>query len=399
MNKKVIALTTLLILMAIIGFVQITRAVTLPGGEALFETSLQDRISSTDTSMTLVANSLKGGGVLTGYHCFTLDEGRSDQEFICGSISGTAVTSLERGMSLVNGTTTVSSLQVAHRKGADVKVTDYPLIQRLRNLLNGQESIPNLIAYLNGTACSAGSANGTVCDKAYIDSRVSAGAAAANETTQGLVELATGIEAASTTLTGGTTARLALPTSLSTSSPYTTGLFVPVTQNNGKLSPLFLNGFSDNYTFNGTTTMATSTIASSTIKQLNAQYASTTAITTAGTASTTNLIVSNTVTLPSPCTNCTITAVISTSTTFTGPTTANQQVSKTVYCASPRLVSGGGVAGIPQSNGGTNGWWDLLEESYPASASSWTVTVECHLDNTANCTGSTITVYAMCVNP
>ena len=122
-------------------------AATIPGGEALFETSLQDRIVSTDTSMTVVANSLRGGGVLTGYHCFTVDEGRSDSEYICGSISGTSVTSLTRGVSFVTGTTSVTALQSAHRKGANVKITDYPLINILANILNGVDRIPNIINY------------------------------------------------------------------------------------------------------------------------------------------------------------------------------------------------------------------------------------------------------------
>jgi hypothetical protein len=51
-------------------------AVTLPQGSALFETSLQSRISSTDSSMTLVSTSTASGEVLpAGYHCYTLDEG------------------------------------------------------------------------------------------------------------------------------------------------------------------------------------------------------------------------------------------------------------------------------------------------------------------------------------
>jgi hypothetical protein len=73
-----------------------TLAVSLPQGPALFETSLQSRISPTDTSMTLVANSVRGGGSLSGYNCFMVDEGRTDAEYICGMVSGTSVTSLGR---------------------------------------------------------------------------------------------------------------------------------------------------------------------------------------------------------------------------------------------------------------------------------------------------------------
>jgi hypothetical protein len=87
---------------------------TLPTAAALFETSLASRISTTDTSMTLSANSV-GGTSISGYTCFTIDEGRTDAEFVCGTVSSTAVTALERGISFVNGTTTSASLAKAHR--------------------------------------------------------------------------------------------------------------------------------------------------------------------------------------------------------------------------------------------------------------------------------------------
>jgi hypothetical protein len=86
--------------------------------------------------MILVANSLSGGERLTGYPALRL-MGRSDAEFVCGTVSCTSVTSLERGLSYANGTTFVSSLKFAHRKGANVKVTDFPLIQPLSQSSNG----------------------------------------------------------------------------------------------------------------------------------------------------------------------------------------------------------------------------------------------------------------------
>ena len=51
-----------------------TVGVALPQGSAVFETSLQSRISASDTSMTLVSNALRGGETLSGYNCFTIDE-------------------------------------------------------------------------------------------------------------------------------------------------------------------------------------------------------------------------------------------------------------------------------------------------------------------------------------
>src|SRR4051794_36148700 len=93
----------------------------LPQGPALFETSLASPLGKTDTSMSLVSNSIAGGDSLSGYNCFTIDEGRSDNEYVCGSVSGTSVTALERGLSFTNGTTTVTALEYTHRVGSDIK--------------------------------------------------------------------------------------------------------------------------------------------------------------------------------------------------------------------------------------------------------------------------------------
>jgi hypothetical protein len=135
-------------------------SVSLPQGPAVFETSLQSRIS----------NSVRGGSSLSGYQCFTVDEGRTDMEYVCGTVSGTTVSSLERGIDPLTGTTTNATLKYAHRVGANVKVTDFPLIQRLRNLSNAVEYFPTLLQYATTTTlCSVGSSNYTICDKAYID--------------------------------------------------------------------------------------------------------------------------------------------------------------------------------------------------------------------------------------
>ena len=84
--------------------------IAVPQGSAIFETSLQSRISSTDTSMTLVAKSVRGGSTLSGYQCFTMDEGRTDPEYIRGTISGRTVSSLSRGIDPPTGTITTAAL-------------------------------------------------------------------------------------------------------------------------------------------------------------------------------------------------------------------------------------------------------------------------------------------------
>jgi hypothetical protein len=213
--------------------------VALPQGTAVFETSLQSRISSTDTSMTLVSVT-SHGETLSGYSCFTLDEGRTDAEFVCGTVSGTTVSSLERGISFGNGTTTSVSRAFAHRVGANVKVTDFPLIQRLRNQANGTETFPNLLSYANTVLISGGSPTTTIATKYYVDTVVTGGAADANEVTKGLVELATAAEAAAGTSAGGTGARLVVPNSIFNATPSAT-VIAPVTSAAGKLAQGFFD--------------------------------------------------------------------------------------------------------------------------------------------------------------
>lgn len=268
MNKKLIVLLPLLVIIGLITFVSVTQAVTLPGGEALFSTSLASRISASDTSMTVVRNSA-GGTAVSGYHCFTIDEGRSDAEFVCGTISGTSVTGLERGISYTNATSTVASIQHIHRAGANVKITDYPLIQRLRNLLNGQESIPNLIAYLTGTDCTASSPSNSLCSKSYTEGYannvISGGAPTSTEATGGKVELGTLAEQAAS-FDGGALKPTVLQTKNATSGCQVIGTYaLMASSTTGKLAGACFDQ-TYRYSFTGTTTLATSTIASTTIQ-------------------------------------------------------------------------------------------------------------------------------------
>ena len=223
---------------------EIKLGASLPSATAVFETSLASPITSSATSLTLTANSVRGGGSLSGYNCFTIDEGATTAETVCGTVSSTAVSSLTRGISQANGTTTVSALQFAHRRGSNVKITDFPIIQILKAQNNGEDTFANLLTYANTVLIGAGSASTTIATKYYVDNTVSAGASDASETVKGLTELATQIEMASSTSAGSTAALLALRSFYATSTPSGTsynGLYVPVSKNNGKLHQLWLD--------------------------------------------------------------------------------------------------------------------------------------------------------------
>jgi hypothetical protein len=240
--------------------------VALPSGSALFETSLQDRITPSDTSMTLVTNSLRGGEALAGYNCFTIDEGRSDSEFVCGTVSGTSVTALERGLSFTTGTTSIAALKQSHRKGANVKITDYPLIQRMKAVLNGEDTIPNLLTYTNTILCGVGSATTTVCPKYYIDQALVSGAPNADDTTKGIVERATAAEAGASTATGATGAALFLGANIAIANPSTgCSVFCIPIATAGKISANYIAttspyAFTGGVSSTGTTTVSASSL-------------------------------------------------------------------------------------------------------------------------------------------
>lgn len=149
--------------------------VDLPEAPALFETSLSAPISSTATTIPLSSIIVRGGEQLANYNCFTIDEGSAQAEFVCGTIS-TSTTSLinaSRGVSAKDGFTENSALQFAHRRGASVKVTDFPIIQLLRSQNNGDEAFENVLKYASGVVPAGAN---ELADVGYVLSVVTGGA-------------------------------------------------------------------------------------------------------------------------------------------------------------------------------------------------------------------------------
>ena len=119
-----------------------TLGASIPGVAALFETSLQNSISSSATTMTLVSGTLKNSNTLSGFYGFIIDEGSANQEFVTATCSNTACTGMTRGIDPVTGDDAVSALQSSHRRGASVKITDFPVLGVIRRILNGDETLP-----------------------------------------------------------------------------------------------------------------------------------------------------------------------------------------------------------------------------------------------------------------
>lgn len=213
----------------------------LPSGTAVFETSLATGITNLSTSMVLTSNTIRGGGTLSGYECFTIDEGSAQAEYVCGTVATNTVSSLERGISPEDGVTSLSDLTFSHRRGANVKITDFPLIQRLRAQNSGDGTFDAPIKYAASVSTTTLSAEGqNIASVAYANSLSFGAVAAANETTAGFTELATAQEAASSTSLGSTGARLSLSTTLSTSTAPASGHVVVMTGIDGNIASGFI---------------------------------------------------------------------------------------------------------------------------------------------------------------
>lgn len=378
----------------------------LPQAVAVFETSLASPISTSATSMTLTANSVRGGTTLSGYNCLTIDEGSAQAEFVCGTVSGTTVSSLTRGIDPATGTSTVASLQFAHRRGANVKITDFPIITIMRNQLNGVERLENLMVYSTSSQpCAVGSATGTICAKAYIDSVAVAGASNADETTKGIFEAATALEQASSTALGSTGAVLALQAKHATDTPTygcavgftgTAGAGCTVIANLlGKITQSFWN-LTEAFTFTATTTHATTTHNGFSTWMGGGISIGTTTATSTGNiliqnnASTTNLTASRAVRFSQGSTfsgfaSSTAYEIVTASTA--GATTNGTSANTTASCTSGKVAIGGG-ADISEST--SEG---VIEASYPQDQDTWYGRAKA----TGNGAGNTLTVYVICV--
>lgn len=183
---------------------------------------------------------------------------------ITQNADGTAtLTGVTRGLARSYPYTASSTLRQTHSGQSIFILSDSPqhfaeyAIKRNDETITGDWLVPNPV---NPTS---------VANRQYVDGQVFGGIGNASETATGTVEIATGLEIASST-TSGTLGRLAIPASLATSTynSATAGLKVVVTQNDGKIDNNFLNGvvtLSGNNTYTGNNNFSTSTTATTTI--------------------------------------------------------------------------------------------------------------------------------------
>lgn len=173
---------------------------TAPTGAipAIFETYLSSQQSVSDTSLTIASAALRDGSTLSGYVCLTIDSNTPQLEYECGTLSGTTLTVSVRGIDAVTGTTTINALKFQHRRGADVKITDYPALTIMNNQLNGTQTIPNPLVYSSAiTNAQIQANNSNLVNYGLLASTAIAAGVPATPTTLGISKLST--VAASTT--------------------------------------------------------------------------------------------------------------------------------------------------------------------------------------------------------
>lgn len=207
---------------------QVSFGAANPGANALYEQSLAQPLGTADASMFVTSGADFQGNLLpvNSYQCLSVDTGQPNFEAICGTVTASGTTGLTlsittRGLSTQTGTTSNPSYIFTHRRGADVRITDFPSLTILTNQINGTQTIPGILTYLSHP-CTVGSASTTICDKNYIDGQIVAGSSAGSNTVAGIFMTATGLQAASSTASGIfnlITYLRVLPSSIATDTP------------------------------------------------------------------------------------------------------------------------------------------------------------------------------------
>jgi hypothetical protein len=120
---------------------------SIPKLEAKFSTQLAGRLSTTATEFNLVSYKDKNGDNLTGLYGFLIDGETSSAEFVTGTIVDGTVTIVKRGLDFSDGTTEREALTLEHVRGATVKITDFPVLGQIRDLLEGESPITEILKY------------------------------------------------------------------------------------------------------------------------------------------------------------------------------------------------------------------------------------------------------------
>jgi hypothetical protein len=113
--------------------------VTIPKILANFETSLNAKISTAATTLTLNTSVDDDGTTLSGTYSLTIDEGTTSEEHMIVTLAGSSGTITRRGLSRTDAWTEVSGNKIEHNRGASVKITNVSAVN-IQRLLAGTDT-------------------------------------------------------------------------------------------------------------------------------------------------------------------------------------------------------------------------------------------------------------------
>lgn len=111
----------------------------IPLAIADFETQISGAIGVGDTSFNLASATDDDGNALpAGKYCFTINNGSSNKQYLLGQLNSLAVTSV---VTVSRQGVETSGAAVAARSGSPVIISDFATIQRVADILRGEETL------------------------------------------------------------------------------------------------------------------------------------------------------------------------------------------------------------------------------------------------------------------
>ncbi len=263
---------------------EVARAVTVPDDVMGFSVvtdyskNLSSSMNSSQLTVPVTSMTTKDDHTLTmgdlGSKVFLVIEpgARKEEIVMCTTISGTTWGGCTRGLAFYGtSTASVAANRKTHSSGSTVIISNTHYIYDELIDKDATETIGGVKTFTSSPIVPSPTTGTQAANKSYVDNIVQQGGATSTESIVGIIQLGTQLEMASST--HDTNQPAALYTKYSTSTPPSSGLYVPVTENDGNLNQGWLdltedwtfggnNTHSGTETFSATTTHATSTFNS-----------------------------------------------------------------------------------------------------------------------------------------
>jgi len=172
-----------------------------------FSTTLVTKVAVGATTATLTSATDDDGIALpAGTYGFTIDRNSANKEYFTAVLSGTSLSGIK---TVTRGTGVgTSGLAMAHRKGAEVIISDHVALRRMLDLLDGTTNLDssNPLQYTAEPTFVDGNHELVTWDKAkaYTDGVAIAGGADASTSVKGITKLSTAPVSATEPIAAGT---------------------------------------------------------------------------------------------------------------------------------------------------------------------------------------------------